>query len=373
VSDPVADALDDLGNPARPVREEDAFDVEAVAAWLGRGPIAQVEQYAGGASNLTYRLVLEADDEPDLVLRRPPVGTKAASAHDMGREHDVQAALAPVFPHVPTMVGHGTDTAVIGSEFYVMERVPGTICRQELPDDLAAAGPGAADALCAAAWDVLADLHAVDVPAVPGLAALARGEGYVARQVDGWTRRLADARTDDTGDWSDVTDWLAAHQPADVGSCLVHGDYRLDNLVLDLADPAAPRVRAVLDWELATVGDPLLDLGCALAYWVQADDDEVFQLFRRQPSHAPGMWTRREIVERYAARAGHDVGPERWRFYEVFGLFRLAVIAQQIWRRYVAGETTNRAFESFGAAVGYLETRCRGLIAQPGSEAGAEG
>jgi len=368
MSDPVADSLDDLGNPARPVRDEDAFDVAAVAAWLGRGPIAQVEQYAGGASNLTYRLVMEADDEPDLVLRRPPAGTKAASAHDMGREHDVQAALAPVFPPVPRMVGLCTDPAVLGSDFYVMERVAGTVLRTRLPDDL---GPEGADALCAAALDVLVDLHRVDVPAVPELAALARGEGYVARQVDGWTRRFADARTDDTGDWSDVTGWLAAQQPADVGSCLVHGDYRLDNLVLDLADPAAPRVRAVLDWELATVGDPLLDLGCALAYWVQADDDEVFQLFRRQPSHAPGMWTRRQLVEAYAARTGLTIAEDGWAFYEVFGLFRLAVIAQQIWRRYVAGQTSNPAFESFGLAVGYLETRCRGLVDAVGPTAGA--
>jgi aminoglycoside phosphotransferase (APT) family kinase protein len=344
------------GNPARPVRAEDAFDVDAVAAYVGRGPIAEVRQFAGGASNLTYLLRYDGD-QPDLILRRPPAGAKARGAHDMGREHDVQAALAPVFPQVPAMVALCRDESVIGSEFYVMTKVDGAIPRQDFGFPVS---PEQADNLCDRALDTLVALHAVDVEAIPALAALNRGDGYVARQVGGWTRRFADARTDDTGDWGDVLSWLDEHQPPDVAQRMIHNDFRLDNLVLD---PDTLGVRAVLDWEMATVGDPLMDLGGALAYWVEAGDDEVFQLFRRQPSTAPGMWTRERLVETYLERSGLSLPDGGWRFYEVFGLFRLAVIAQQIWYRYVHRQTTNEAYAVFGPAVGYLETRCRGLLA----------
>ena len=345
---------------SRPVREEDAFDVEAVAAWLRDHAPAydlvgspDVRQFPGGASNLTYLLTYPGRD---LILRRPPAGVKARSAHDMGREHDIQAALAPVFPYVATMVGLCRDEAVIGSEFYVMERLEGTIPRRRLgfearPDDVAT--------LCGRAWDVLVDLHAVDVAAIPALAALNRGEGYVARQVGGWTDRLARAATDDLGDWSPVTGWLAEHRPDDRGQCLIHNDFRFDNLVLS---PEELRVTGVLDWEMATVGDPLMDLGGALAYWVEPGDDEFFQQFRRQPSTTPGMWTRWEVVDHYARRTGLEVTPDQWRFYEVFGLFRLAVIAQQIWYRYALGQTHNEAYAVFGPAVAYLEQRCRRIL-----------
>lgn len=342
---------------SRPVRAEDAFDVAAVEAWLGRGPVAEVRQFPGGASNLTYLLRLA--DGSELILRRPPAGRKARGAHDMGREHRIQRALAPVFPYVPQMVAYAADAdSPIGSEVYVMERIRGVIPRRELPFELP---PERVSELCRAAVDVLVALHSVDVAAVPDLAALGRGEGYVARQVAGWTARFADARTDDTGDWSDITAWLAERQPADVGQRMIHNDFRFDNLVLDEADPT--RIVGVLDWELATVGDPLMDLGCSLAYWVQADDDEFFLAFRRQPTTTPGMWTRDQVASYYCERMGFALTPEQWRFYEVFGLFRLAVIAQQIWYRYAHGQTTNESYAVFGPAVAYLEQRCRTLLA----------
>ncbi|HQR28583.1 MAG TPA: phosphotransferase family protein [Nocardioides sp.] len=353
----------DAGNPAAEVRKEDAFAVQAVAAWLREHAaepfradlegVPEVRQFAGGASNLTYLLRYP---RRDLILRRPPAGVKAKSAHDMRREHDIQAALKPVFPLVPAMVGFCDDPSVVGSDFYVMERLEGTILRRDLPWDLT---DEQVSTLCGRAWDVLMDLHSVDVAAA-GLSGLGRGEGYVARQVGGWTHRFEHARTEDTGDWSDITVWLDAHQPPDVAARLIHNDFRFDNLVLSPDDPM--RVVGVLDWEMATVGDPLMDLGGALAYWVEAGDDDYFQGFRRQPSSAPGMWTRAEIVERYCDRMGFAMTPERWRFYEVFGLFRLAVIAQQIWYRYARGQTTNPAYAVFGPAVGYLETRCRHLV-----------
>ncbi|WP_248579364.1 phosphotransferase family protein [Nocardioides sp. InS609-2] len=352
------------GNPAKPVRDEDAFDVEAVASWLREHAspevrddlvgTPEVQQFQGGASNLTYRLCYRTRD---VILRRPPPGVKAKGAHDMGREHRIQSALAPVFPLVPAMVASCDDESVIGTPFYVMEAVAGVIPRRELPPGMTAE---ATATLCSNAFDVLVDLHSVDVASVPELAAMSKGEGYVARQVGGWTTRLANARTDDMGDWSDITGWLDEHQPADVANCLIHNDFRLDNLVLDGDDMS--RIVGVLDWEMATVGDPLMDLGGAMGYWVQDDDDEFFRQFRRQPSNAPGMWTRDQIVTRYCEHMGFSVTPDQWRFYEVFGLFRLAVIAQQIWYRYFHGQTTNETYARFGPAVGFLERRCRGLI-----------
>ena len=345
---------------SRPVREEDAFDVAAVEAWLGRGPVAELRQFPGGASNLTYLLRMESG--PELILRRPPVGTKAKGAHDMGREYRIQAALAPVFPQVPTMVAYCTaDDSPIGSELYVMERVDGLIPRKEFGVPVT---PEQAGALCAKAVDVLVALHAVEVAAVPDLAALGKGEGYVARQVGGWTRRFADARTDDTGDWTDITTWLDAHQPADAGQCLIHNDFRFDNMVLQRSADDGFEVVALLDWELATVGCPLMDLGGAMAYWVQEGDDEFFQQFRRQPTTVAGMWTRQQFVDAYCRRTGITLPDEHWRFYEVFGLFRLAVIAQQIWYRYATGQTTNEAYAVFGPAVGYLGQRCRQILAR---------
>jgi aminoglycoside phosphotransferase (APT) family kinase protein len=341
------------GNPAKPVREEDAFDTAAVEAWLGLGAIEEVRQFPGGASNLTYLLRLT---DRELILRRPPSGQKAAGAHDMGREHRIQAALAPVFGYVPEMIGFCEDEALIGSPFYVMAKVDGIVPRRDLPPTMSTDD---VSALCGNAWDVLAELHSVDVAAHPELARLGRGDGYVGRQVAGWTGRFEKARTEDTGDWSGIEAWIVAHQPADVAQVLIHNDFRLDNLVVATDDPT--RVVGVLDWEMATVGDPLMDLGGSMAYWVEAGDDEFFQMFRRQPSQAPGMWTRAEIVERYCSRMGYDVTPEQWLFYEVFGLYRLAVIAQQIWYRYFHGQTTNEQYAVFGPAVGYLESRCRRL------------
>jgi aminoglycoside phosphotransferase (APT) family kinase protein len=353
----------DAGNPARPVREEDMFAIGAMSGWLREHAVApfradlagtpEVRQFSGGASNLTYLLRYPARD---LILRRPPPGAKARGAHDMRREFEIQAALKPVFPLVPTMVGFCADESVIGSEFYVMERLDGTILRRDLPWEMPRHD---VSRLCGHALDVLADLHSVDVVAA-GLESLGRGPGYVGRQVAGWTDRFARARTEDTGDWSDITGWLTANQPDDVAARLIHNDFRFDNLVL--APDDRMRIIGVLDWEMATVGDPLMDLGGALAYWVEAGDDEFFQSFRRQPTNAAGMWTRAEIVDHYCARMGFAMTPERWRFYEVFGLFRLAVIAQQIWYRYALGQTTNEAYAVFGPAVAHLESRCRALV-----------
>ena len=346
------------------MRAEDSFDVESVREWLAEQGTeleagVEVQQFGGGASNLTYSL---RDSSHDLILRRPPSGRKAKGAHDMGREYRIQDGLAGTFPLVPEMVALCEDESVIGSEFYVMQRVDGVIPRRDLPDGISLSEVEAR-ALCTNAIDVLIDLHRIDVDATP-LAAMNKGDGYVERQISGWSKRFRDAHTEDIGDYETVMAWLDEHQPKDVASCLIHNDFRFDNLVLDRSDPTRPV--GVLDWEMATVGDPLMDLGGTLAYWVQDDDEEFFRMFRRQPTNLPGMLSRPEVVEYYCERMGYSLTADEWRFYEVYGLFRLGVIAQQIYYRFFHGQTTNEAYEIFGPAANHLEQRCNQIIAAAG-------
>ncbi|NCV34663.1 MAG: phosphotransferase family protein [Actinobacteria bacterium] len=335
-----------------PVRDEDAFDVAKVHDWLSRyieeGELPEVKQFRSGASNLTY--LLKYPDR-ELVLRRPPIGTKAVSAHDMKREFLIQSRLKPVYDLVPTVIALCEDHSIIGSDFYVMERIKGDIFRRDVPESLTKEDISImATSLVAG----LARLHDVDATV---LAELNKGLGYVTRQVEGWSKRYRNALTDDVPDGEDVMSWLAANKPEDVGSCIIHGDWRIDNMVFDLDQK---RLVGVLDWELATVGDPLMDLGSALAYWVDRDDDLEFASLRRQPSHLEGMPTRREFIAKYLELSGRKC--DDFTFYEVFGLFRLTVIIQQIWARYRAGQTTNPAFKGFGVGVNILIKRAQGLI-----------
>jgi len=344
------------------MRAGEELDVAKVDAWLrsqvpGLAGAPEVTQYPGGASNWTYRLRY---DSLDLVLRRPPEGTKAKSAHDMGREHRIQKALRPVFPFVSEMIAFCEDRSVIGCEFYVMRRLDGVILRKNPPADLALT-PDQTRQLCLNMVDTLIALHRVDVRA-KGLEDLGRGAGYTRRQVEGWSDRYRRARTWNVPRFERVMSWLAAHTPDDVATCLIHNDFRFDNLVLDQGDPT--RIVGVLDWEMATLGDPLMDLGNALAYWVEADDDFFIRSLRRQPTHLPGMLTRAEVVEHYARKTGRRT--DNWAFYEAFGLFRLAAIAQQIYYRYQQGQTRNPAFRNFWLFVSYLGWRCGRVIRRSG-------
>ena len=334
------------------VRDEDRFDVAKMHTWLrpfiNEDQLPEVMQFRSGASNLTYLLRYLGRD---LVLRKPPVGTKAASAHDMKREYLIQSRLQSVYPLVPKMIALCEDQSVMGSDFYVMERVEGEIFRRDIPVGITASDISVmADSLI----NGLVQLHAVDSLI---LKELNKGAGYVQRQVAGWSKRYRNALTDDVPAAEKLMAWLAANQPDDVDSCIIHGDWRIDNVVFDLANA---RIAGVLDWELATVGDPLMDLGSALAYWVDRDDERAFASLRRQPSHLTGMPTRAKFVERYLQLSGRKCAD--FTFYEVFGLFRLAVIIQQIWARFRAGQTTNPAFAGFGDAVNTLINRAEGKI-----------
>ena len=334
------------------VREEDRFDIAKMHSWLrpfiNQDQLPEVKQFRSGASNLTYLL---SYSDRKLVLRKPPVGTKAASAHDMNREFLIQSRLQSVFPLVPKMIALCEDQSVMGSDFYVMEYVEGQIFRRDIPEGITSSDISVmADSLI----NGLVQLHAVDSSI---LAELNKGNGYVQRQVDGWSKRYRNALTDDVPTAEKIMAWLDANQPDDIDSCIIHGDWRIDNVVFDLANA---RIAGVLDWELATVGDPLMDLGSALAYWVDRDDEKAFASLRRQPSHLPGMPTREEFLQRYLQLSGRNC--VEFTFYEVFGLFRLAVIIQQIWARFRAGQTTNPAFAGFGDAVNTLINRAEGKI-----------
>ena len=350
-----------LVDQAGQVRAGEEVDVAQVTAYLQSKGLnvegtPELQQFPGGASNLTYLLRYA---NVDLILRRPPFGHIAKSAHDVVREAVIMQKLKPVYPQVPVIHAICEDADVIGAPFYVMERLVGNIPRQNLSPEL---GLDAAKTrqLCLNVLDALIELHKLD-PAKAGLDTLGKGEGYVARQVEGWTKRYRAARTEDVGDFEAVMAWLAEKQPQqEVAIRLIHNDFRFDNVVLDVNDPL--KIIGVLDWEMATLGDPLMDLGSALAFWVQADDDPFMKGSRRQPTNAPGMLTRDEVVRYYAEKTGFSVA--NFDFYTVYGLFRLAGIAQQIYKRFKEGNARNPAFAQFGPFACYLEQRCLGIIAQ---------
>jgi aminoglycoside phosphotransferase (APT) family kinase protein len=357
----------DLLDQAQVVRPGEELDTVRLAAYLATaapdlaGPI-QVEQFPQGYSNLTYLLRLGGRE---VVLRRPPFGVGKGSAHDMGREYRTLAGVAQVYPLVPRPLVYCADETVLGAPFYLMERVPGVILRARPPAGLDLPPP-TVRRLAEATIDNLAAIHALDYEAA-GLGDLGHPAGYVGRQVMGWTARYTRARTDDIPEIEQAAGWLAAHIPPVAGATLLHNDYKYDNLVLDPA--ALPRIRAVLDWEMATIGDPLMDLGTTLGYWVQADDPPELRAMRFGPTTLPGNLTRAELVQRYAQTSGRDVSSIG--FYYVYGLFKIAVIAQQIYARYRQGYTQDARFAGLRPAIQALGRTAAQAIAS-GRRAGVD-
>ena len=318
---------------------------------LGEGGAPEAAQFPGGYSNLTYLLRWGGRE---LVLRHPPFGANIKGGHDMAREFRVLEALGRVYDKVPRVLAYCDDAGVLGAPFYVMERVRGVILRGGAPIGVAVNNEAMAR-IGAATIDALADLHALDYGAA-GLAELGKPEGYTMRQVAGWTKRYHAARTDDCPDLGPLASWLAANAPAAHGAALIHNDYKYDNLVLDPRD--LTRIVAVLDWEMATIGDPLTDLGTTLAYWAEPGDPAALRAMGA--SSWPGNLSRQQVLERYAARSGRDVSGIV--FYYAYGLFKNAVIALQIYARYRQGHTQDERFARIIDVVGcYAELAERAI------------
>lgn len=292
-----------------------------------------LEQFPGGYSNLTF--LLKTEDKA-YVLRKPPNGADIKSAHDMGREYSVLKALQPVYKPVPAPILFCDDVTIIGAPFYLMERIQGIILRNKPPKGMDLS-PDTMQAISEAAVDNLAALHAIDLES-SGLISLGKPEGYVQRQVEGWIKRYRNAATEEISHMNTAAEWMQLNLPQEVTPSFIHNDYKYDNLVLDPSDLS--QIKAVLDWEMATVGDPLMDLGTMLGYWAEASDSAALKPFNL--TWLPGNLTREAVVERYAAQS--KIAVPNILYYYVFGTFKIAVIAQQIYARYQKGWTTDQRF-----------------------------
>jgi aminoglycoside phosphotransferase (APT) family kinase protein len=358
--EPDIDPKDHIDRPAG-VRKGENLNAEIIGDHL-RGVlpdlkgVPQVRQYPSGASNLTYLLSF---DNRRIILRRPPFGTKAATAHDMGREYKVLSALYQHWPYAPRPLYYCPDDTPIGSPFYVMEHLEGIILRREIPEGLLTT-PKEVRTLFENFVAVLWELHSLDYGSI-GLADLGKPEGYVRRQVLGWNKRYRAARTPDVPDCESIMAWLEAKIPPESDHpSIIHNDFKLDNIVLDPSDPL--KIIGVLDWEMCTIGDPLMDLGCTLGYWVDRDDPEERHLMRSMPTHLDGALTRREFVVLYGRISGIQM--DRLDFYNCFGLFRLAVIIQQIYYRFYHGQTQNQRIKKYAQGVPVLARAAREAIAR---------
>ena len=339
----------DLNAPA-PIRSGEELPLDRLTDYLRRelpaadGNVA-VEQFPHGHSNLTY---LVHSGEREWVLRRPPFGNVVASAHDMSREFRILSRLNDVYPPAPRPELFCDDESVIGAPFYLMERRRGVILRKKLPPDITI-DADLARRMSSALVDNLAALHAIDYRSA-GLNDMGRPEGYVQRQVAGWTKRYMNARTSDVPAMNRVSDWLNANQPQESGAAVIHNAQPPDNVMV-AGDDLTRRV-AVLDWEMATVGDPLMDLGASLGYWVEATDPAPLQHSAFGPTALPGSLTRQELIDRYQQQTGREVANPV--FYYCFGLFKLAVIVQQIYARFAQGKTTDPRFAHLDQLVTVL-------------------
>ncbi len=347
--------------PIRPGEEINTSDLETylrshLPADLGLDASAglSIEQFPGGHSNLTYCVRYGGKE---FVLRRPPFGPVAPTAHDMPREYRLLAAIHPHFSLAPKPYLLCEDTGIIGAPFYLMERRNGIVVRQSVPPEIGE-DLDLRRRVSESLVDTLADLHAVDIQST-GLVSIGKPAGFVKRQVEGWAGRWERSKTTDLPEMTRAAAWLIDRLPPDPERpTLVHNDYKLDNLMLDAAEPT--RIVAILDWEMCTVGDPLIDLGLLLCYWPQADDPELFTGSLRSVTMLPGWMSRREIVERYAARSGRDLS--NIGYYHIFAVFKLAVVIQQIYYRYHVGQTKDARFADFDKRVEALANMANAML-----------
>jgi len=350
--------MKDFTDQVAEVRKGEELDLEAVKEFLikevpGLSQEITIEQFPQGHSNLTY--MVKAGDR-EMVLRRPPFGSKVKTAHDMGREFKVLSALHKVYPQAPRPLAFCEDESMIGARFYVMERIKGVILRREIPEGMDFSEKVAAG-LSESFIRNLADFHAIDYKAV-GLGDLGKPDGYLKRQVWGWSDRYFGSQTDDIPEIDGIINWIKKNLPESPPPTLVHNDYKYDNLILDPHD--ITKIIGVLDWEMSTVGDPLSDLGGALGYWVQNDDPPELIESAFGPTFAPGSFTRKELAEHYAELTGREVS--NIHYYTCFAIFRIAVIVQQIYYRFAKGNTNDERFAPFLDKVKLLARTAQELV-----------
>ena len=338
-----------LCDQAGTVRAGEELDLARLQSFLfnhfGRSGSISVEQFPSGHSNLTYLVRLGTRE---VVLRRPPFGSKVRSAHDMAREYRVLSKLHTSFPAAPKTIFFCDDLSILGAPFYLMEPIRGMILRRDPPADVPFP-PETARRLSEVFVDTLACLHRVDYTAI-GLADLGKPQGYLERQVKGWIERYHNSRTHDLPEVEAIYAWLIERMPSNYQTALIHNDYKYDNLVLNPADPT--RIIGVLDWEMCTLGDPLTDLGTALAYWTDPQDPEELREIRPAPTTLPGTLSRAQLVERYALMTG--LNPGDMSFYLAFARFKVAVIIQQIYYRYAQGLTHDERFAAMPKRIKIL-------------------
>lgn len=341
------------------VRPGEELDVGRLQAYLqtelGHAGVIEIEQFPGGYSNLTY---LVRQGEREYVLRRPPHGSSVKTAHDMGREYRVLSRLAPVFAKAPRPILFCGDASIIGAEFYLMQPIRGVILRRDPPPGLAVDSETAAR-LSKLLIDTLAELHAIDYEAA-GLSDLGKPAGYVERQITGWTKRYEASQTDEIPAMQEAASWLADRMPPDGAPALIHNDYKFDNVIFD--PQGMSRIIGILDWEMCTIGDPLMDLGTTLCYWVEQGDPAGLREMRFGPTTLPGMPTRQELADRYAQASGRDL--TNILYYYIYGLFKTAVVAQQIYYRFAKGLTRDQRFARMIMGVRAMAEHAVGVLEQ---------
>lgn len=339
--------MNDFRDKPTSIRPGEELDLSKLEPFLrsqfpGEADNFSVTQFPRGHSNLTYCVQLGSRQ---MVLRRPPFGSKVKSAHDMGREFHVLSKLHDAYSPAPRVLLYCDDASVLGAPFYLMEPISGIILRRDPPPGLVLT-PETARKLCESFIDNLACLHSIDYGAI-GLADLGKPQGYLERQVRGWIERYHGSKTHDLPEVDQISSWVQRNLPASSYATLIHNDYKFDNVILDPND--LTKIIGVLDWEMSTLGDPLSDLGSTLAYWVEAGDSEDLQKLRWGPTNYPGSATRDALVQRYARASGRDVS--NMVFYVVFARFKVAVIVQQIYYRYHVGLTKDSRFAAMPQVV----------------------
>ncbi len=337
-----------------PVRPGEELNIPALTEFLeirltGGAAGLRVEQFPGGHSNLTYMI---SAGGREFVLRRGPLGPVPPKAHDMAREYRILRAIHPHFQPAPEAILLCEDLAILGSVFFLMERRRGVVIRDAVPEQFVELRDLPAR-LSEAFIDCLATLHSVGISA-PDLAALGKPEGFLERQVRGWSERWLRSQTTPLPGMDRIMEWLDQSVPPPLAPTIVHNDFKLDNVMFDFNDPN--RVAAVLDWEMTTIGDPLVDVGLTLCYWRLGSVSSL--------SGDIGLYSREQFLARYAAKTGRDLARIHW--YEILGIFKLAVILQQIYFRYHQGQTRDERFRHFDARVANLVNDAMQLLERHG-------